>query len=165
MTSGARDASHPPGFIQPRAIQRPQSVLFACSLNSIRSPMAEAIGRGLFGREIFFASAGLRVGETDPFALAVMEEIGVDLGRHKPRSFDDLEDMNFDLIVSLSPEAHHRALEFTRSLPLEAVFWRTLDPTAAQGSRETILDAYRDVRDSLQKRVKDAFSWRPMGDV
>ena len=144
---------------------RPQSVLFACSFNAVRSPMAEAIGRRLFGREIFFASAGLRAGENDAFAVAVMDEIDIDLSRHRPRAFDDLEDMNFDLIISLSPEAHHRALEFTRSLAVEVMFWRTLDPTAVQGSRETILDAYRGVRDGLRQRILDEFSTRPMGAV
>jgi protein-tyrosine-phosphatase len=151
-------------LLQPRRA-RPQSVLFACSFNAVRSPMAEALGRRLFGHEIYFASVGLRAGESDPFAGAVMDEIDIDISRHHPQSFDDLEDMNFDLIISLSPEAHHRALEFTRSLALDVLFWRTLDPTAVQGSRETILDAYRGVRDGLRQRILDEFSTRPMGAV
>jgi len=163
MPAGAPEIEETPGATTSRS--RPSSVLFACSHNSVRSPMAEGLARSLFGKEIFFASAGLRAGETDPFAVAAMEELGLDISRHKPQSFDDLEDMSFDMIVSLSPEAHHRALEFTRSLPLEAVLWRTLDPTAVQGSRETILEAYRGVRDGLSKRIKNAFSWRPMGGV
>lgn len=160
-------SASPPGFRDPTAAPcaRPQSVLFACSHNSVRSPMAEALARQMFGREIFFASAGLRAGERDPFVAAVMDEIGVDMDKHRPQSFDDLEDMNFDLIVSLSPEAHHRALEFTRSLALDVVFWRTLDATATQGSREVILDSYRGVRDALSKRIKEEFAWRPMGDT
>ncbi len=161
MSSGEPDSTIVPGF----ASARPQAVLFACSHNAIRSPMAEALGRGFFGRDIFFASAGLRAGEPDPFAAAVMEEMGVDLGKQRPRTFDDLEDMNFDMIVSLSPEAHHRALEFTRALPIDVVYWPTIDPSATQGSRETIMDAYRSVRDTLALRVKEAFSWRPMGGV
>ncbi len=140
--------------------KRPQSVLFACSYNSVRSPIAEALARHMFGREIFFTSAGLRAGPRDPFATAVMEETGIDISKHRPQSFDDLEDMNFDLIVSLSPEAHHRALEFTRSLALDVTFWRTFDPTATQGNREIILDAYRSVRDSLHKRIAAEFSLR-----
>jgi protein-tyrosine-phosphatase len=160
MSSGAADGSGPAV-----ARKRPQSVLFACSHNAVRSPMAEAIARQLFGREIYFASAGLRAGEKDGFVEAVMDEIGLDVSKHRPHGFDDLEDMNFDLIVSLSPEAHHRALEFTRSLALDVVFWRTLDPTATQGSRETILDAYRGVRDGLRERIVKEFAWRPMGEV
>lgn len=136
------------------ALMRPQSVLFACTLNTVRSPMAEALGRHYFGREIYFASAGLKRGEPDGFAIAAMEEIGVDLTRHKPHTFEDLEDSNFDVIVSLSPEAHHRALEFTRTMAVEAVYWPTPDATAAQGSREQMLDAYRDVRDRLTARIK-----------
>jgi protein-tyrosine-phosphatase len=142
---------------------RPQSVLFACTFNAIRSPMAEALARHFFGRDIYFASAGVRAGETDPFATSVMEELGIDLARHRPHTFEDLEDASFDLIITLSPEAHHKALEFTRTLAVDVVYWPTLDPTAVQGSRETILNAYRGVRESLQKRIKDAFEWRPMG--
>lgn len=132
---------------------RPQSVLFACTLNTVRSPMAEAIARYYFGREIYFASAGLKRGEPDPFAIAAMEEIGVDLTRHKPHTFEDLEDSNFDLIVTLSPEAHHKALEFARAMAVDVVYWPTPDATAAQGSREAILDAYRDVRERLTVRI------------
>src|SRR6266545_4259338 len=90
---------------------RPRSVLFACSLNAVRSPMAEALARHYFGRDIYFASAGLKRGELDPFAVAAMEEIGIDISRHNPHTFEDLEDSNFDLIVTLSPESHHKALE------------------------------------------------------
>jgi protein-tyrosine-phosphatase len=145
------------------APRRPQAVLFACSHNAVRSPMAEALGRHLFGREIFFASAGLRAGELDPFAVAAMDETGIDISKHKPRSFDDLEDDSFDLIISLSPEAHHRALEYTRTLAVDVVYWPTLDPTAVQGSREQMLDAYRGVRDGLEKRIKDLLGWHAFG--
>jgi len=136
------------------AQQRPQSVLFACTLNTVRSPMAEALARYYFGREIYFASAGIKRGEANGFAIAAMEEIGVDLSRHKPHTFEDLEDSNFDVIVTLSPEAHHRALEFTRTMAVDVVYWPTPDATAVQGSREQILDAYRDVRDRLSAQIK-----------
>lgn len=133
---------------------RPQSVLFACTLNAVRSPMAEALARHYFGREIYFASAGLKRGEADGFAIAAMEEVGVDLTGHKPHTFEELEDANFDVIVTLSPEAHHRALEFTRTMAVEVVYWPTPDPTAAQGSREIMMEAYREVRDRLAERIK-----------
>lgn len=144
---------------------RPQSILFACTMNTVRSPMAEAIARHYFGREIYFASAGLKRGEPDGFALAAMEEVGVDMTRHKPHTFEDLEDSNFDLIITLSPEAHHKALEFTRSMAVEVIYWPTPDATAAlgQGSREQVLDAYRDVRDRLTKRIKDLLGRGPVG--
>lgn len=144
----------------PPVFKRPQSVLFACSFNSVRSPMAEGIARQLFGREVYFASAGLRAGELDPFAVSAMDEIGVDIAKHRPRTFDDLEDDSFDMIVSLSPEAHHRALEFTRSMAIEAIYWPTLDPTAVQGSREQMLEAYRGVRDQLDQRIRQLLDWR-----
>jgi protein-tyrosine-phosphatase len=140
--------------------KRPQSILFACTLNSVRSPMAEAIGRSLFSREIFFASAGVRAGELDPFAVAAMAEIGIDIAKHVPHAFGDLEDDNFDMIVSLSPEAHHSALEYTRTMAVEALYWPTIDPTAVQGSREQRLDAYRGVRDGLMKRIAELLGAR-----
>jgi protein-tyrosine-phosphatase len=131
-------------------------------LNTVRSPMAEALARHYFGREIYFASAGLKRGDPDGFAMAAMEEIGIDITRHKPRTFEDLEDSNFDVIVTLSPEAHHRALEFTRAMAVEVIYWPTPDPTATQGSRETMLEAYRAVRDRLAARI-NAFLSRATG--
>ena len=121
--------------------------------------------RHFFGKEIFFASAGVEQGKLDPFVTTVMEEIGIDLQKHKPHTFEDLEDFSYDMIVSLSPEAHHRALEFTRTDAVDVVYWPTLDPTAIEGSRETMLDAYRGVRDGLVKRIRELLSTRPMGSV
>ena len=133
--------------------RRPQAVLFCCTFNAVRSPMAEALARYYFGREIYFASAGVKAGELDGFAVAAMDDIGIDISKFKPHTFEDLEDSSFDLIVSLSPEAHHKALEFTRTLAVDVVYWPTIDPTAVQGSREQMLDAYRAVRDGLKKRI------------
>ncbi len=144
---------------------RPKSVLFACSLNAVRSPMAEAMARHLFGRQIYFASAGVRPDVLDPFAVAAMDEIGIDISGHKPKSFEDLEDASFDVIITLSPEAHHRALEFTRTLAVQVMYWPTIDPTAVEGTREQRLASYRGVRDGLMKRVKDLLDWRPMGSI
>jgi protein-tyrosine-phosphatase len=153
----ALPAGDPRTPVQPPG-RRPQSLLFACSHNAVRSPMAEALARRLFGRDVYFASAGVRAGQLDPFAVAAMAEIGVDIASYKPKAFGDLDDMNFDMIVSLSPEAHHSALEFTRALALEAVYWPTLDATAVRGSREQMLDAYRTVRDGLERRIKELLS-------
>lgn len=142
----------------------PHAVLFACAQNSVRSPMAAAIYRRLFGQLSYSRSAGARKGETDPFAVAVMDEIGIDLSKHRPRTFEELEDLdglNFDLIVTLSPEAHHRALELTRTIAADVEYWPTVDPTAAEGSREQRLDGYRAVRDQLMTRIKQRFGWRP----
>jgi protein-tyrosine-phosphatase len=145
--------------------RRPQAVLFACSYNALRSPMAAALAAHLAGREIYFASAGVRAGDLDDFAVAVMDELGIDMSRHRPVSFEELEDMSFDLVVTLSPEAHHKALELTRTLALEVVYWPTPDPSAVAGSRDQILAAYRGVRDTLMRRVKTLLDWRPMGNV
>lgn len=138
--------------------RRPQAVLFACTLNSVRSPMAEAAARYFFGKEIFIASAGVKKGQVDPFVVAAMDEIGIDVSKHRPRTFDDLDDDSFDLIVTLSPEAHHVALELTRTSAVDVVYWPTFDPTIVQGSREQMLDAYRDVRDRLIQQVKRLLS-------
>ncbi|MBB3973237.1 protein-tyrosine-phosphatase [Hansschlegelia beijingensis] len=138
--------------------KRPQSVLFMCGQNVIRSPVAEALARHYFGRSLYVASAGVRPGDPDPFVEAALEEVGLTLGKHKPHTLEDLEDLNFDLIVSLAPEAHHAALELTRRLPVEVEYWPTLDPTiAAGGSREQVLGAYRAMRDSLTNRIRDRF--------
>jgi protein-tyrosine-phosphatase len=139
----------------PGSSKRPQAVLFACTFNSVRSPMAEAIAKLLFGKEIYIQSAGVRAGETNPFVVAVMAEIGVDLSDHKPRVFAALEDSAFDMIVSLSPEAHHTAIEFTRTMAVETIYWPTIDPTAFQGSRETKMAAYREVRDTLKRKIRE----------
>ena len=144
---------------------RAQSVLFACSENAVRSPMAESLARLQFGRAVYVASAGVRPGERNPFTTAVMDELGVDLSRHRPQTFEDLDDTSFDLIVTLSPEAHHRALEFTRTLAVDVVYWPTMDATATEGSRDTMLDAYRDVRDGLRRRIRTTFDWRSAGSV
>ncbi|HEX3972529.1 MAG TPA: arsenate reductase ArsC [Stellaceae bacterium] len=139
---------------------RPQAVLFACGLNSVRSPMAAGLFRELFGKTVYVGSAGVQRGELDPFAVAAMAELGIDIARHKPHTFeelDDLEGLNFDLIVTLSPPAHHKALELTRTLAAEVEYWPTHDPTAAEGSREQRLDAYREVRDELMARIRERF--------
>ncbi|WP_276326411.1 low molecular weight phosphatase family protein [Prosthecomicrobium hirschii] len=141
---------------------RPSAVLFACSMNAVRSPMAEAIAKHLFNRKIYFQSAGVRPGgELDPFAVKVLEEIGLDISRHRPRTFDDIEDSNFDLIVTLAPEAHHKALDLTRTQAMDVEYWPTQDPQLASGSREQILEAYRTVRDGLMRRIKDRLGWSP----
>ena len=150
-------ADPPPGSVAVKARERPQSVLFACTLNAVRSPMAEAIARHYFGRGIRFASAGLKRGEPNGFATAAMAEIGMDISRHRPRTFEELEDANYDLIVTLSPEAHHKAMELTRTMAVDVEYWPTFDPTLTTGSRETLLDAYRGVRDALDGRIRQRF--------
>ncbi len=135
----------------------PSAVLFACSQNSVRSPMAEALLKHLLGHRVYIDSAGVRAGEVDPFAVQVIEELGIDLSRHRSKSFDDLEDTSYDLIVSLSPEAQHKAVELTRTMACEVEFWMTMDPSIVEGNRETRLDAYRAVRDQLKKRIEDRF--------
>lgn len=140
---------------------RPGAVLFACGMNAIRSPMAAALARHLFPGAFYVQSAGVRCGKPDPFAAAVMEEIGLDISEHMPQTFDDLEDSYFDLVISLAPEAHHKALEMTRTEAVEAEYWPTMDPALATGSREQIMDAYRGVRDSILKRLKERFEWTP----
>lgn len=135
----------------------PGSILFACSLNAIRSPMAEAIMKYLHGRRVFVQSAGLRAGELDPFAVAALDEIGIDLAAHHPRTFDQLDDDYFDLVVSLSPEAQHRAVELTRASATELEFWHMPDPSLFEGSREVRMEAYRALRDLLLRRIGQRF--------
>jgi len=135
----------------------PGSVLFCCTMNALRSPMAEGIFKLLHNRRVFVDSVGVRAGELDPFAVAVMDEIGIDISRHRCKTFDNLEDTSFDLIISLSPEAHHRALELTRTMACDVELWNTFDPSIVEGSREIRLDAYREVRDGLMRRIRERF--------
>jgi protein-tyrosine-phosphatase len=135
----------------------PGSVLFACSENAIRSPMAENILRFLHGRRIFVQSAGVRSSEVDAFAVEAMDEIGIDISRHRSRSFEQLDDDYFDLVISLSPEAQHRAVELTRHSHCELKFWHMPDPSVIEGTRETRLDAYRSLRDLLMRRIQAQF--------
>ena len=121
--------------------------------------MAAAILRFLAGKRIYVQSAGVRRGEPDAFAIAAMEEIGIDISKHRPLSIDELGDTSFDLIVTLAPEAHHKALELTRTMAVDVEYWPTLDPSAASGNREQILDAYRAVRDQLFERIKTRFAF------
>jgi len=151
----------------PPPATRPQAVLFACGLNSVRSPIAAALFAQLIGHAIDVGSAGVRKGELDAFAIAVMAEIGLDISRHKPVTFEELEDwegFNFDLIVTLAPEAHHRALELTRTSGADVEYWPTADPSAVEGNREQRLDAYREVRDQLLARIRQRFIGQSTGN-
>ena len=135
----------------------PGAVLFACTHNAIRSPMAEAYLKFLHGKRIFVDSVGLRGHEVDGFAVAVMQEIGIDISRHQGKTFDQLEDSSFDVVITLSPEAQHRAIELTRTMAVDVEFWNTFDPSVVEGSREERLAAYRQVRDTLIERIKERF--------
>ncbi len=122
--------------------------------------MAAALFRHLVGLSVYVESVGVRRRELDPFAAAALDEVGIELGKHIPRTFEDLEDsegLNFDLIVTLAPEAHHKALDLTRTIAADVEYWPTPDPTAATGNREQMLDAYREVRDQLMARIQDRF--------
>jgi protein-tyrosine-phosphatase len=135
----------------------PGSVLFACTMNSIRSPMAAGLFGLAHGKRVFVDSVGLRAAPIDPLAVEVMAELGVDLHAHKSKTFDDLADTSFDVIVTLSPEAQHRAVEMTRIMACDVEYWQTFDPTIVEGSREQQLASYRQVRDYLAARVRDRF--------
>ena len=143
----------------------PSAVLFACTHNAVRSPMAEGILKQMHGRRIFVDSVGVREGELDLFAVQVMDEIGIDITNHRPKTFDDLEDGSFDEVISLSPEAQHRAVEMTRVMACETLFWNTFDPTFIEGNRETRLAAYRQVRDDLMTKIRRTFPLPHMADL
>ena len=150
---------------EPERSSRPHAVLFACGMNAVRSPMAAALLQQMLGKTAYVGSAGVQKGELDPFAVTVMQEIGIDISRHKPITFEELEDLeglNFDLIVTLSPPAHHKALELTHKVAADVEYWPTVDPTVSEGSREQRLNDYRDVRDQLMARIRERFG-RPSG--
>jgi len=143
--------------------KRPAAVLFACNFNRVRSPMAEALLKRLAGDRIYVDSCGLRhedeeaQASIDPFTEAVMAELGCDLAGHSPKTFDELEDDSFDLVISLTPEAQHRAVELARGRSTEIEYWPTHDPTLTEGAREARLAGYREVRDALARRIVERF--------
>lgn len=136
----------------------PRSVLFMCGMNAVRSPIAEILARGMLPATTFVASAGVRAGERDPFVDAVLAEEGLSLDARQPKTLDELEDGYFDLIVTLAPEAHHAALELTRSMAVDVEYWPTADPTTASGTRDQIMATYRDVRERLRTRIARRFA-------
>ncbi|HEX7760006.1 MAG TPA: low molecular weight phosphatase family protein [Caulobacteraceae bacterium] len=138
----------------------PGAVLFACNHNRVRSPMAHGLMKLMLGDRVFVDSCGLRAeqrDDPDPFVVAVMDELGADLKTHRPKAFGHLEDDSFDVVVSLTPEAQHRAVELARGRAVELEYWPTHDPTLVIGSRETMLEAYRAVRDTLEAKIRERF--------
>ena len=139
-------------------LKRPNSVLFACNFNSVRSPIAEGLAKHFFGDIIYIDSAGVRESEIDSFAVAVCAVINVDISQHESKNIDDLDDKSFDLVISLTPEAQHKAVELTRTMAVELEYWPSMDPPAIYGSREIIIGAFRQVRDQLLNRIRERFS-------
>ncbi len=141
--------------------EQPGAVLFACTMNAVRSVMAAAILHYLAGKRTYVRSAGVRAGEPDPFVTIVMDEIGIDVSQHDPHTLQELQDTSFDLIITLSPEAHHQALELTRTMAVDVEYWSTLDATMMLGhtGREQILEYYRSVRDQLFEKIKRRFGF------
>lgn len=137
----------------------PSSVLFICNFNAVRSPMAEALTKYYCGHKIYVESAGIRAEDDgpNPFTVAVMDEIGLDIAEHIPKNLDEVMDASFDLVVTLSPEAQHKAIDYTRTLDCRVEYWPTIDPTAVTGNRENILTAYRQTRDMLTEKIKQRF--------
>jgi len=137
---------------------RPNSVLYVCGMNAIRSPMAEFLTKKRFGEKIFTQSAGVRAGQADGFMQQVMDEVGVNMSAHTPVMLEEIEDNFFDLIITLSPEAHHRTLQWASAQATEVEYWPTMDPSTVAGSRQQVVDAYRATRDSLEKRIHHRFN-------
>lgn len=139
------------------------SVLFVCSENALRSPMAEAMVKAYYGDRVYVDSIGVRDGDLDPMAVAVMAEIDIDISGHKPKRLADLLDTSFDVIVTLSPEAHHQSMEMMRGEAVEVIYWPTYDPSVVEGTREVRLAAYRDVRDTLKILIEDLLTGQDEG--
>ena len=149
------------GDIEGKRRDLPHAVLFACTMNTVRSVIAAAILRHLAGNRCYVSSAGVKAGPADPFVSEVMDEIGIDVSQHTPQTLRELHDTSFDLIVTLSPEAHHQALEFTRTMAVDVEYWPTLDATMmiGHGSREQVLGYYRRVRDQLFSKIITRFGF------
>lgn len=137
------------------AVKQPTSVLFVCGKNAIRSPIAELLARKLLPPNMYIASAGVQRGERDPFVDAVLIEENLSLDDRQPRGLEELADGYFDLIITLTPLAHHTVLERMRGFSVDVEYWPTPDPTLVTGSRDQIMNAYRDVRDRLKQQITE----------
>lgn len=141
----------------------PTSVLFCCDHNAVRSPMAEGMMKQLYGHTIYVQSAGVKSDlEIDGFAIAVCQEIGVELSRHQARSFDDMQEWGddltgYDLVVCLSPASQRHALDFTRFYHMDVEYWPVLDPTGLGDGREAKLMSYRQTRDQIRAKLLARF--------
>lgn len=130
------------------------SVLFVCSMNSVRSPIAAALARQAFPGRLIARSVGVNGGKADQFVHEVMEEIGIDMSVHTPHILDELVANRFDLVITLSEDAPEAVLR--KGLEAGAVEkWSVPDPSLIEGSRDVVLSAYRDLRDTLRRRVRD----------
>ena len=143
----------------------PGAVLFACTENALRSPMAESMLKYFQGHRIYVDSVGVRAGKLDDFAVEVLYEIGIDLSRHRSKCFDDLGDEYYDLVITLSPESQHRAVELTRTMAVDLEFWHMFDLSFVEGNRDVCLNAYRHVRDQLMERIRERFPPAPPIDI
>jgi protein-tyrosine-phosphatase len=141
----------------------PASILFCCDHNAVRSPMAEGLMKRLYGQKAYVQSAGVRNDmEIDGFSIAVCQELGIELSRHRSRSFTEMQQWGddlgqFDLIVALSPASQRMALELTRYYHLNVEYWPIIDPTGLGEGREAKLSAYRQARDQIRDRMLARF--------
>jgi len=132
-------------------------VLFVCNFNAVRSPMAEFIGKHICGQNVQIESVGVDgdLGEVNPFTVSVMNEIGLDISKHTPKHINDLENGSYDLIVTLSPQAHQWAKNYYQNTTILIENWPTIDPTQSRGNRENIIAAFRSVRDDLEEKIRN----------
>ncbi len=133
-----------------------KGILFTCNMNSVRSPMAEAMARQILGDTLEIASAGIYQGGLDPFVEVIMQEIGINVDGHEPREFSDLDTLDFDLVIALTPKSAEEAMKYFDPHKIE--FWDTPNPTDVRGNRDTMMEAYREAREFLKKRISERFS-------
>ena len=138
-------------------VDTPGSVLFACTHNMIRSPMAEAMMKARFPGKVFVDSCGIHPGSMDSFTVQVMAEMDIDVSRHEPKNFNDLQDGYFDLVVCFSEESHAIAKDFVKGKSMELEFWPIYDAGLTSENQQLRLDAYRMVRDAIADRLGERF--------
>jgi len=149
--------------VNPAPPAKLHSVLFICTMNAVRSPIAEGMARLRFGKRLYVDSAGLTKADRDGFALAVLREAGIAFEDDEPHALDEIECEAFDLIVALSPEAHRYATERMRATAIELVYWPIEDVTQGGGTREQRLEGYRRVRDTIDRLIRDEIGPRLAG--
>ena len=129
-----------------------KTVLFLCTGNSCRSQMAEGLLRHLAGDRFEVASAGTHPAGLNPGAVAVMQEIGIDISSHRSKRVDEYMDTRFDYVITVCDRAKETCPVFPAAL--SQLHWSFEDPAAAQGSAEERRAVFHRVRDEIAERIR-----------
>jgi arsenate reductase len=128
-------------------------VLFLCTHNSARSQMAEGFLRAVAGDRFEAGSAGTEKTSVNPLAIRVMAELGIDLGGHRSKVYEDVASEDWDFLITVCDDANERCPWVPGSV--QRLHWSFPDPSRATGTEEQRLAVFRRVRDQIKERLTD----------